>query len=217
MSPPVNAPNALKSTEAIAAVFSATEIKKQIHAITHNNWTKNKVDHEYSGPHPKATPLQSLSQTFSYSIKPDFRGLLVTGLMGFHSMPDGPLMLQVNWPVADTIFPQSNKFVTSVNINWRQHMNQMSTTKRFQIYKFSTSWASFHRVLHVLAQMSFSLASVQRFISYSSVIWISSNVFPRNLSCSLDKWWMESTSPTGKSIGPKLSDTTFIAQYYVHI
>ena len=31
-------------------------------------------------------------------------------------MFDGPLMLRVNWPVVDTIHPQSNKFATGVNI-----------------------------------------------------------------------------------------------------
>ena len=32
------------------------------------------------------------------------------------SMFDGPLMLRVNWPVVDTIHPQSNKFATGVKI-----------------------------------------------------------------------------------------------------
>ena len=31
-------------------------------------------------------------------------------------MFDGPLMLRVNWPVVDTIHPQSNKFAKGVNI-----------------------------------------------------------------------------------------------------
>ena len=31
-------------------------------------------------------------------------------------MFDGQLMLRVNWPVVDTIHPQSNKFATGVNI-----------------------------------------------------------------------------------------------------
>jgi len=31
-------------------------------------------------------------------------------------MFDGPLMLWVNWPVLDTIHPQSNKFATGVKI-----------------------------------------------------------------------------------------------------
>ena len=32
-------------------------------------------------------------------------------------MFDGPLMLQVNWPVVDTVHPKSNKFATGVKIN----------------------------------------------------------------------------------------------------
>ena len=32
------------------------------------------------------------------------------------SMFDGLLMLRVNWPVVDTIYPQSNKFATGVKI-----------------------------------------------------------------------------------------------------
>ena len=32
-------------------------------------------------------------------------------------MLDGPLMLQLNLPVADTIHPQTNTFVTDSNIN----------------------------------------------------------------------------------------------------
>ena len=31
-------------------------------------------------------------------------------------MFDGSLMLRVNWPVVDTIYPQSNKFATGVKI-----------------------------------------------------------------------------------------------------
>ena len=31
-------------------------------------------------------------------------------------MFDGPSMLRVNWPVVDTIHPQSNKFATGVKI-----------------------------------------------------------------------------------------------------
>ena len=37
-------------------------------------------------------------------------------------MFDGPLMLRVNWPVVDTIHPQSNKFATGVKIKMRQRV-----------------------------------------------------------------------------------------------
>jgi len=93
------------------------------------------VDHEHSGTLPYSQPIfmatlfwseQNLSQSFSYLknpfdmatplIQPDFCGVLVTGFIGFHCMPDGPLMLQVNLPVVDAIRPQSNKFVTDVMI-----------------------------------------------------------------------------------------------------
>ena len=58
----------------------------------------------------------------------------------------------------------------------------------------------------VLATKSFALASKQ-FVSHStSVIWISSKNFTRNF-----KWWTKSSSLTGKSTSPELSDRTFFA------
>ena len=50
-------------------------------------------------------------------------------------MFDGPLMLRVNWPVVDTIHPQSNNSAMGVNIKATGEYKLNYSPDTFQAYK----------------------------------------------------------------------------------